>query len=528
MNDLADRLLAQLRSRPERAFLTVLALFTAAWWLAALLTQRNLPLDAIEMLTWGREWRLAYWKHPPLPAWILDLLYRIGGGRHAVLYLASPLAVALTFWAVWRLGHRIVPAPLAALAVLPLVGLAYYGFTAPEFNHNVVQYPFFALVPLLLHRALTGARPPERAGGRLSDWLLLGLVGGLAVYAKYSTAPLLLAAALLLLCHPLGWRALAGRGPWLALGAFVVIAAPHGVALWGLDFQPLQTPAMRADQATGWGERLWFPLWFLAGQLLNCLGGLLVLAALALPGRAGAGGVEAGLGNPRSALRFDRLFVVWMLGVPLAIVLGYSLLAGQELETMWGSPYFALLGLAGLLLLPAAPSRRGVLAALGLAGLLVLAGLAGYGGKNLFEPLTSGRGMRAQFPGPALADALANDWARLSGDAPLPTLVGSFWLAGNAAVYGEQRPPVFIEGRTERSPWIDPEDLASEGALFLWQVEEGGEGRQPDWLADWEGSLCRQGELLLPWQSWIELPPARIAWATYGGQTCDRPPRSAN
>jgi 4-amino-4-deoxy-L-arabinose transferase-like glycosyltransferase len=523
VNDLADRLLAQLRSRPDRAFLIALALFTAAWSLAALLTQLNLPLDAVEMLTWGREWQLAYWKHPPLPAWILDLLYRLGGGSHAVLYLASPLAVALTFWAVWRLGRRILPAPLAALAVLPLVGLAYYGFTAPEFNHNVVQYPFFALVPLLLHRAVTGARPPGRAGGRTADWLLLGLVGGLAVYAKYSTAPLLLAAALLLLCHPLGWRALAGRGPWLALGAFLLVAAPHGLALWSLDFLPLQTPTMRAAQASGWLERLWFPLWFLAGQLLNCLGGLLVLVALALPGRAEAGGVEAGLGDPRSALGFDRLFVLWMLGVPLAIVLGYSLLAGQELETMWGSPYFALLGLAGLLLLPRAPSRRGVLAALGLGGLLALAGLGGYAGKNLFEPLTSGHGMRAQFPGPALARSLEAHWSGLSGGAPLPTLVGSFWLAGNAAAYGEQRPPVFIEGRPERSPWVDLDGLASEGALFLWQVEE--EGREPDWLAPWDASLCRQGAFLLPWQSWIELPPVRIAWATYGGSICDRPPR---
>ncbi|MEX0759539.1 MAG: glycosyltransferase family 39 protein, partial [Tistlia sp.] len=396
---LTDRLTAQLRRRPVRAFWTALGLYAAVWWLAAVLTQLNLPLDAVEMLTWGREWQLAYWKHPPLPAWVLDLLYRLGGGSHAVLYLASPLFVALTFWAAWRLAGRILPAPLAALAVLPLVGIVYYGFTSPEFNHNVVQYPFFALLPLLLHRALAGT-PASRgvagrgpagwsAVGRERDWLLLGLVGGLAVYAKYSTAPLLLAVALLLLCHPAGWRALAKRGPWLALGVFLLVAAPHAVALWTIDFLPLGTPAMRAAQAAGWVERLWYPAWFVAGQLVNCLGALLVLAALALPGRS-----EAGLGNPRSALGFDRFFVLWMLGLPLAIVLAYSLLAGQELETMWGAPYFALLGLAGLLLLPRAPSRRGLFAALGLAVLLVLAGLAGYLGKNLFEPLTSGRGMR--------------------------------------------------------------------------------------------------------------------------------------
>ncbi len=513
----ADRTLAGLRRHPARGVGIALGLFGLAWWLTALATQRNLPLDAVEMLTWGREWQLAYWKHPPLPAWVLELLYQLGGGSEALLYLASPAFVVLTFWAVWRLAARILPAPLAPLAVLPLVGLAYYGFTAPEFNHNVAQYPFFALVPLLLHRALA-----EPAGGRARDWLLLGLVGGLALYAKYSTAPLLLAAALLLLCHPLGWRALATRGPWLALGAFLLVLAPHLAALWTIDFLPLGTPAMRAAQAADWGQRLWFPFWFLAGQLFNCLGGLLILAALCLPGRAGSA-----LGDPSSALAFDRFLVFWMLGVPLLAVVGYSLLAGQELETMWGSPFFALLGIAGLLALGREPSRPGVLLALLLGGLLFLAGLAGYAGKNLFEPLVSGRGMRAQFPGEALARELEAEWARLAPGRPLPTLVGSFWLAGNVAAYGEQRPPVFIEARPERSPWIDPQALARDGAVVLWSRDE--RGGEPGWLDELRAGLCLRGEIRLPWQSWIDLPPLTVHWATFGdvpggaAGRCERP-----
>lgn len=510
----SDLLLAQILARPHRTFGIALAAYVGAWWLAQVLTQRNLPLDAIEMLVWGREWQLAYWKHPPLPAWILDLLYSLGGGRQAILYLASPLFVAATFWAVWRLGRRMLPAPLALAALLPLPGLAYYGFTAPEFNHNVAQFPFFALVPLLLHRAMTGSGGAAREA--LLDWLLLGLVGGLALYAKYSTPPLLLAAALLLLCHPIGWRTLAGRGPWVALGVFLLVATPHVLAVWSLDFLPLGTPAMRAAQASEWWHRLWFPLRFVAGQLFNCLGGLLILAALALPGRA-----TSGLGDPRSTLAFDRFFVFWMFGLPLAVVLAYSVIAGQALETMWGSPFFALLGLAGLLLLPREPSRRGLLLALGLAGLLAVASLAGYAGKNLFEPLTSGKGMRAQFPGAALAGALESRWAALSGGRPLPTLVGSFWIAGNVAVYGEERPPVFIEAQPQRSPWVAPERLHEAGAVFLWQTDEA--GRRPDWLSPWSGSLCQQEAILLPWQSWIELPPVRVAWATYGGDLCELP-----
>src|SRR5690606_412118 len=146
------------------------------------------------------------------------------------------------------------------------------------------QFPFFALVPLLLHRAMTGSGGAAREA--LLDWLLLGLVGGLALYAKHSTPPLLLAAALLLLFHPVAWRAVAGPGPWVAIGVFRLAATPRVLAASAPGFLPVGTPAMRAAQASEWWPRLWFPVRFVAGQLFNCLGGLLILAALALPGRA--------------------------------------------------------------------------------------------------------------------------------------------------------------------------------------------------------------------------------------------------
>ena len=56
--------------RIVRAFLTVHVLI---WWLLPALLQHNLPLDVIELLAWGREWQIVYYKHPPLPAWILEV-----------------------------------------------------------------------------------------------------------------------------------------------------------------------------------------------------------------------------------------------------------------------------------------------------------------------------------------------------------------------------------------------------------------------------------------------------------------------
>ncbi len=46
---------------------------------AAASDRPNLELDLAEDLALGKEWQLGYWKHPPLPWWLADLVYRLTG-----------------------------------------------------------------------------------------------------------------------------------------------------------------------------------------------------------------------------------------------------------------------------------------------------------------------------------------------------------------------------------------------------------------------------------------------------------------
>ena len=66
----------------------------------------NLQLDLLEDLALGKEWQLGYWKHPPLPWWVADLLYRVTGQIDAV-YVLGPLAAVICFYAVWRLAREV-------------------------------------------------------------------------------------------------------------------------------------------------------------------------------------------------------------------------------------------------------------------------------------------------------------------------------------------------------------------------------------------------------------------------------------
>src|SRR5579863_2660760 len=146
-------LIGLVERRPQAAFGAFLALHFAVWTALPTLLYANLPLDLIEALTYGREWPLGSDKLPPLPWWLIEIMYRLFGADVAYYALAE-VVVALTFLAVWALARPLVGAVGALIAVLIVDGLHYYQYTAVKFNHDVIQLPFWALAGFAFHAAL--------------------------------------------------------------------------------------------------------------------------------------------------------------------------------------------------------------------------------------------------------------------------------------------------------------------------------------------------------------------------------------
>ena len=76
-----------IESRPRAAFGAFLVLHFIVWTGLPALLYANLPLDLIEAVTYGREWQLGYDKLPPLPWWLVELVYRTVGVDAAYLSL---------------------------------------------------------------------------------------------------------------------------------------------------------------------------------------------------------------------------------------------------------------------------------------------------------------------------------------------------------------------------------------------------------------------------------------------------------
>jgi 4-amino-4-deoxy-L-arabinose transferase-like glycosyltransferase len=170
-----DAVRSLIEQHPEKAFAAFALLHVALWTLLPTALYPNLPLDLIEALTYGREWQIGYDKLPPLPWWIVEILYRTIGADFAY-YLIAQITVMAAFAAVWTCARRIVGASGALLSVLIIDGLHYFSFTAPKFNHDVVQLPFWALAGYAFHAALRRRR--------LFHWARLGFALGAAVWAK--------------------------------------------------------------------------------------------------------------------------------------------------------------------------------------------------------------------------------------------------------------------------------------------------------------------------------------------------------
>ena len=419
------------------------------WGGLAPLFHTSLPLDVAELTTFSGEGVVANYKHPNLPGLLLDLFSWMLG-RVEVVYLLSQLSIIAAYLAIYALATEFVGKEKALIATLLTSSIFYYHWPTPEFNHNILQIPFWAWATLMSWRAVTDQR--------LRHWLALGVISGLMLWAKYSAGILLFWIFVWLLVTKKGRASFTTAGPYLTASVFVLVAAPQAIFLFESQFLPLQYAASRANEG-GFGDSLNFLLAQLADHLffiiLFALGGLL------------------GRGAIRDVAPVDRevaIFLLLVVVAPVAMVALLPMISGKGLKAMWGAPMFnfsalVVLVFAGGRFTPAR-ARRVTIAS------LVLVPVIGslYVAQHVLRPEFSDSPMRTLWPQAEMADYFRGEYEAQTG-APLQILVASDWLGGLVGGAFIDKPRVMIDGDPIKSPWITDAVVHSTGALFLWQGE---------------------------------------------------------
>ena len=402
------------------------------------------PIDVVEGLIWAPHWLIGTYKHPPLPAWIIEILVTLTRDVIFGPYLAAQLAVALTYFFVYQLG-RLLMDPMRAAAGTALIAASYY-FTVPtiEFNHNVVQLPLWSGTIFIFARI---RREPKL----LVNWILLGLICGIGLYAKYSFALLIGVLLISSLIESSIRSVWASRGPYIAMLITLILFAPHFIWLVAHDFEPFFYLADRADSPSASA-----PLWFLGAQLADHLP---LIVPLLFVGFASLKSAPAS-----SAFKQDRLFLWLVTFAPVFLTLLFAVITNSRVKDMWGMAMFTPLGLLIVMELGREWSidmvRR---AAFTSCGLIVLVGI-GFALHAHF--IFGGAAPRTNWPMRAIASEAQSVWTT-STSKPLAIIGGTPWIAGLAAVETPLRNSMIIGDTLDHSPWIAIDDIPTKGALFL-------------------------------------------------------------
>jgi 4-amino-4-deoxy-L-arabinose transferase-like glycosyltransferase len=488
-----DATIAFARRRPGRVLAIVLGLHLLVWTLVPMLICHNLQLDLAEDLALGKEWQLGYWKHPPLPWWTADLLYRLTGALESV-YLLGPLSAVACFCGVWLLAREVTDEFKALAAVLALEAIHFYNFSVVKFAHDQMQLPFWAFTALFFYRAL--------ARGRTLDWALAGALLAGAFWSKYAAFALAATLGLILLFDPLARRAWRTPGPYVMALTFAIVIAPNAWWLVTHEFMPFQSVDARARAAVRWHQHLTYPLQWIASQAMVLMPGAAVLALLygfRKPAKAPAAGELAA---------FNRRYVAMLALGPFLVTTVVAIALGRLAIAMWGYPLWSFAPLAVLMWWapPGEPPlvRRfagGVIAAF--VGYAVV-----YAAVEVGEPFLRDRPKASQFPGEAMAASITRAWRERYGT-PLRYAAGSEFYANNLAIYSPDRPHVVVHGDPKLSPWIAIEDVRRYGAIIVWQEELAEIDR---WRKTF-GAFTVEPPLLLPRHTWKSVKPARILFA---------------
>ncbi|MEP7057028.1 MAG: glycosyltransferase family 39 protein [Caldimonas sp.] len=410
-------------------------------------------IDSAEQFVWAYSLESGYWKHPPMPTWILHALIQLFGTSVVLPFIATQVCVVVALALVWRLGCEFV-GPVRALIAVALTSLVtYHNISADCFNHSTVLLPFQAATLLFFFRATR--RPAPHL------WILTGLFAGFSMLVKY--------VALVPICGLLLYfaidRSLHTRrhaiGLLTAAGVFCLVLTPHALWLGSTDFLPFRYARSVAQSLPGLGATLRSLGDFVLMQLVRLLPFLMALGIVLWRRR----GEPREFAAPAVAPR-DRLFLWIAAAAPLVGTVLIGLLGETELQSRWGSNAFLLVGLVPMMWVrrrdPTPLLRRAIPVVVAFHVVLCI-------GLTLGKTVVADRigiRTRANFPGAELARKAQETW-QAHVDAPLRIVVSDIWLGGNVIANTQQHVAVLIDGRHFKSPWVNEAAVIDCGVLIL-------------------------------------------------------------
>lgn len=440
-----------------RTLAIFLIVFGVVWLGIQWVTALAAPGDNVEQLIWIRSLELGYFKHPPLPTWIVAAGAAIAGPSIGLTYVLGGITTLASLAIFWKLLCDMRGKPYATVALLAALCITFYGGRLYYFNHNVVMMLWVSIAAALTWHV---TKAPALAG-----WALLGAVSGLAMLSKYQYV-LALAVIGLWWLRIGAWRnPVHVKGAALAGVVGLLVLSPHLYWLVTHDWMP-----MRYAERTSLGLHLdtaarFKMSWrFAVDWIFNrCMPAWIVLGMALWWGRRGTGNAETKMATQQRTAEDRMLREFWLLWglIPLLSILALCLFTGSYLHLQWGTA-FMFLCVPAVMELVRSPEgwgdTRRIRAAWGTFGALQTLllvqfwlaspmGLSGYKSSH-----------QNHIPVEKIVQGLAPAAHKALGG-PIDIIIGPQALAGRISMELPERPRVYVERNLQYSPWIHKQEL---------------------------------------------------------------------
>ncbi len=396
------------------------------WTLTPTFTNHNLPLDTIEALAWGSNLDWGFNKHPPMSAFLTEIIYFIFGPQDWAYYLLSQICIVVSFFVIFKLAEDFFENKIYCfLSVLLLEGIYFYNFTSPEFNVNVCLVPFWSLSLFYLWKGITN--------NKIIDWFLLGLFSGFAFLSKYLFVYLGLAIAVLLIYliynKKINFKCLVSIIP------FFIVLFPHIIWLSENDYITMTYGLMRTgSEEASILSHLKHPLIFLLKQI-----GILIPFFLMIFFLINKFKININLNDDK------LLFLLLINLIPILFIILTSFTMGVKIRTMWMTPFYISFGLLFIYIFKSEINfeKMKTFTSVFLILFFISPILYAYVSISKTDKRTDFNGKNLAKQAKNLYEIEANDFGKME------YVKGNEWIAGNISYHLPERPK-----------WIyDPKDI---------------------------------------------------------------------
>ncbi len=390
------------------------------WTLLPAFTNNNLPLDVIEALAWGSNLDWGFNKHPPVSAFFPEIFFQIFGPQDWAFYLLSQIFVVISFYYVFKTAYEILgDKKLSLISVLLLESIYFFNFTTPEFNVNVCQLPFWALV---VHYSwkIYDAREIK-----FTDCCLIGLFGAIGFLSKYLFAYLLLSLVLFFIYLIFIKKNKKFDFKYLiVIEVFVVLLVPHIIWLFNNDFITITYGLKRTGlEDYNLLNHIKYPGMFLLKQA-GILIPFIFLVRLLIKK------VQFKIDLKDKKL----IFLLFINILPIILITVTSVLMGSKIRTMWMTPFYLFFGVLFVYFLRSQINLKNI--KLFLYGFLFLFLLS----PSIYSYISvSEKNKRTDYPGREIAELVESRWYKNFSN-EIKYVVGDEWHAGNLSYHISSRP----------------------------------------------------------------------------------------